>query len=138
MPRCRVLRHPALPGQPHFRVFLDGLLPQHTKGFGHGRGCFLLLRVEQGETFDGFILCAESGLLALLAERVPEANRVGVRAASRLGALTNLEEGPHTAGELSRHDQPFFDELGTSRAGWLRSPEVSKAGTRRRPMLTVC
>ncbi|MFJ2707510.1 hypothetical protein ACIO3R_30510 [Streptomyces sp. NPDC087428] len=52
---------------------------------------------------DDLVLRAVSGLLALLAERVPDTDQVRLRAAGRLGTAAVLEEGPHAAGELSGH-----------------------------------
>lgn len=98
-----VVRHLALPGPPLLRVLLDRQLTQLTTGLRHRRRRRLLLRIELRESLDRIVLRAETGLLALPAERVPETDHVPVRAAGGLRAAAVLEEGPHAASELSGH-----------------------------------
>lgn len=91
---CGVVGHLPLPGPPLLRVLLHRLLPQLAAGRRHGRSRGLLLRIQLREAFDRVVLRAVTGLLALLAQRIAEPDRVGVGAAGGLGAAAVLEEGP--------------------------------------------
>lgn len=97
------LRRPPLPGQPLPRIFRDRLLAQRASRFCNGRRRPLLARVYPREPFGRGVPSSVAGLLALFPERVPETDRVRVRAPGRPGVAAVLMERPHAARELSSH-----------------------------------
>jgi len=136
---CGVVGHLALPGPPLLGVFLDRLLAQFKAGRRHGRRRGLLLRVQLREACDRVVLGFVTGLLALLAQRVPETDRVRVRASGGLGAPAVLEEGTHATGELSGHvtHHPFQPKnLLRRRTVDLRSASRDASGTHADRLLT--
>lgn len=137
VPSRRVLRHLALTRPPLLRVFHDRLLPEFAANLGDGWRRYLLLRVDLRETLDRVVLPVVAGFFTLLAESVPEPNRVRVRATGRPGTTALLEERPHPTSKLSSHASSLPSRT-MGGAGGPSRRRRSASRTPSDPMLTFC